>query len=252
MATYNKRGGKKFNSNRKVSNKENVESTTAEVFESLDSGATKTEKFVAKYQSIIFSSVVLIAISVFFYLAYKTFVIEPKNEDAITELNQAQYYFNLALNNEEQNDLFNSAINGGGGKFGFLDIIQNYENTPSSNLAIFSTGMSYLNLKKYDKVIEYLKDFKSKDVLLSSIAKGVLGDAYLQIGDQKNALLSYNKASSFEENTFTTPKYLYKAGLLSLRLGEKKTALKYFKKIKSDFPDSKEGKFIDIQIAKTE
>ena len=252
MATYNKRGGKKFNSKRKVLNKENVESTTAEVFESLDSGATKTEKFVAKYQSLIFSSVVLIAISVFVYLAYKTFVLEPKNEDAITELNQAQYYFNLALNNEQQNDLFNSAINGGGGKFGFLDIIQNYENTPSSNLAIFSTGMSYLNLKQYDKVIEYLKDFKSKDVLLSSIAKGVLGDAYLQIGDQKNALLSYDKASSFEENIFTTPKYLYKAGLLSLRLGEKKTAFEYFKKIKSDFPDSKEGKFIDIQIAKTE
>ena len=252
MATYNKRGGKKFNSKRKVLNKENVESTTAEVFESLDSGATKTEKFVAKYQSLIFSSVVLIAISVFVYLAYKTFVLEPKNEDAITELNQAQYYFNLALNNEQQNDLFNSAINGGGGKFGFLDIIQNYENTPSSNLAIFSTGMSYLNLKQYDKVIEYLKDFKSKDVLLSSIAKGVLGDAYLQIGDQKNALLSYDKASSLEENIFTTPKYLYKAGLLSLRLGEKKTAFEYFKKIKSDFPDSKEGKFIDIQIAKTE
>ena len=252
MATYNKRGGKKFNSKRKVLNKKNLESTTAEVFESLDSGATKTEKFVVKYQSLIFSSVVLIAISVFLYLAYKTFVLEPKNEDAITELNQAQYYFNLALNNEQQNDLFNSAINGGGGKFGFLDIIQNYENTPSSNLAIFSTGMSYLNLKQYDKVIEYLKDFESKDVLLSSIAKGVLGDAYLQIGDQKNALLSYDKASSFEENIFTTPKYLYKAGLLSLRLGEKKTALEYFKKIKSDFPDSKEGKFIDIQIAKTE
>ena len=252
MATYNKRGGKKFNSKRKVLNKKNLESTTAEVFESLDSGATKTEKFVVKYQSLIFSSVVLIAISVFLYLAYKTFVLEPKNEDAITELNQAQYYFNLALNNEQQNDLFNSAINGGGGKFGFLDIIQNYENTPSSNLAMFSTGMSYLNLKQYDKVIDYLKDFESKDVLLSSIAKGVLGDAYLQIGDQKNALLSYDKASSFEENIFTTPKYLYKAGLLSLRLGEKKTALEYFKKIKSDFPDSKEGKFIDIQIAKTE
>tara|TARA_A100001015_G_scaffold25807_1_gene29017 strand:+ start:1694 stop:2452 length:759 start_codon:yes stop_codon:yes gene_type:complete len=252
MATYNKRVGKKINSKRKVLNKKNLESTTAEVFESLDSGATKTEKFVVKYQSLIFSSVVLIAISVFLYLAYKTFVLEPKNEDAITELNQAQYYFNLALNNEQQNDFFNSAINGGGGKFGFLDIIQNYENTPSSNLAMFSTGMSYLNLKQYDKVIDYLKDFESKDVLLSSIAKGVLGDAYLQIGDQKNALLSYDKASSFEENIFTTPKYLYKAGLLSLRLGEKKTALEYFKKIKSDFPDSKEGKFIDIQIAKTE
>ena len=87
--------------------------------------------------------------------------------------------------------------------------------------------------------------------MLSSIAKGVLGDADLQIGDQKNALLSYDKASSFKANSYTTPKYLYKAGLLSLRLG-KKSIKEYFKKSKSDFPDSKEAKFIDIQIKKTE
>ena len=78
MATYNKRGGKKFNSKRKVLDKENLESTTAEVFESLDSGATKTEEFVSKYQNLILSSVVLIAISVFVYLAYRTFVLDPK------------------------------------------------------------------------------------------------------------------------------------------------------------------------------
>ena len=252
MATYNKRGGKRFNSKRKILNKEEAESTTAEVFESLDSGASKTEKLVSKYQSLIFSSFIIVTVSVFVFLAYKTFILEPKKEDAITELNQAQYYFNLALNTEEQNDFFNYAINGGGGKFGFLDIIQNYENTPSSNLAVFSIGMSYLNLKQYDKVIQYLKDFKSDDVLLSSIAKGVLGDAYLQIGDQKKALISYEKAFSFNENSYTTPKYLYKAGMLSMRLGEKKSASEYFKKIKSDFPGSKEAKFIDIQIAKTE
>ena len=112
--------------------------------------------------------------------------------------------------------------------------------------------MSYLNLKQYDKVIQYLKDFQSEDVLLSSIAKGVLGDAYLQVGDQKSALSSYEKASSFNENNFTTPKYLYKAGLLSIRLGQKETASKYFKKIKNKYPTSKEAEFIDIQIAKTE
>ena len=48
--------------------------------------------------------------------------------------------------------------------FGFLDIIQNYDNTPSSNLAIFSTAMSYFNLRQYDKVIEYLENFKSEDI----------------------------------------------------------------------------------------
>tara|TARA_B100000575_G_scaffold259781_1_gene232264 strand:+ start:24078 stop:24836 length:759 start_codon:yes stop_codon:yes gene_type:complete len=252
MATYNKRGGKRYNSKKKVLDKENLESTTAEVFESLDTGASKTENFVSKYQALIISGVIIITTVVFSYMAYNKFILEPKKEDATTELNQAQYYFNLALNNEDSKGLFVNAINGGGGKFGFLDIIENYDNTPSSNLAVFSVGMSYLNLNKYDKVIEYLKDFESQDILLSSIAQGVLGDAYLQLGDQKSALESYEKATSLNSNNFTTPKYLYKAGLLSISLGKNKAASQYFKKIKNDFPDSKEAEFIDIQIAKTE
>ena len=252
MATYNKRGGKRFNSKKKGIKKDEIQSTTAEVFENLDTGASKTENFVLKYQNMIISGVALITLSIFIFLAYNTYILEPKKTDAVTELNQAQYYFNLALNNNGSKEFFNSAINGGGGKFGFLDIIENYNNTPSSNLAKFSVGMSYLNLKEYDKVIYYLNDFQSEDILLSSIAMGVLGDSYLEIGDQKNALLSYEKASIHNQNNYTTPKYLYKAGLLSFKLGKKSNASEYFKKIKNDFPDSQEAKFIDIQIAKTE
>ena len=128
MATYNKRGGKRYNSRKRISNKETIESTTAEVFETLDTGASKSEQFVSKYQIPIISGVVLITISVFVYLAYDSFILNPKKEDAVTELNQAQYYFNLALNTEDSKDLFKNAINGAGGKFGFLDIIENQMN----------------------------------------------------------------------------------------------------------------------------
>ncbi len=252
MATYSKRAGKRYNSKKRVLNKDKIESTTAEVFETLDSGASKTESLVSKYQNLIISVVVVITVSLFIYLSYETFIYEPNKKDAIRDLNQAQYYFSLALDSDDPKDLFNNAINGGGGKFGFLDIIQNYENTPSSNIAVFSLGMSYLNLKQYEKVIYYLEDFKSKDILLSSIAMGVLGDAYLEVGDQKNAISSYEKASQFNSNNFTTPKYLYKAGLLSLEMGNKLSASKFFRKIKSDFPSSKEAEFIDIQISKSE
>ena len=91
MATYNKRGGKRYNSRKRVSNKEIIESTTAEVFETLDSGASKSEQIVSKYQIPIISGVVLITISVFFYLAYDSVILNPNKEDAGTALNQAQY-----------------------------------------------------------------------------------------------------------------------------------------------------------------
>ena len=52
MATYKKRGGKKS-----IRSEKNVdiiqESKTAEVFETLDNTASKTEEWVVKYQNVI-------------------------------------------------------------------------------------------------------------------------------------------------------------------------------------------------------
>jgi hypothetical protein len=47
MATYKKRGAKKSVNSPQLSEQE-IESTTAEVFETLDARASKTEEFVAK------------------------------------------------------------------------------------------------------------------------------------------------------------------------------------------------------------
>ena len=83
MATYKKRGAKKSIS----SSKENdiaVESTTAEVFEALDSSASKTEEWVVKYQNIILTIIGVVAIGVLGYLGYNNFVVEPKQREAVS------------------------------------------------------------------------------------------------------------------------------------------------------------------------
>jgi len=134
MATYKKRGAKKSIS----SSKENdiaVESTTAEVFEALDSSASKTEEWVVKYQNIILTIIGVVAIGVLGYLGYNNFVVEPKQREAVSELNQAQYYFELAVNSVDSDSLYSRALRGGEGKYGFLDIIENYKGTPAAKLA---------------------------------------------------------------------------------------------------------------------
>ena len=123
MATYKKRGGKKS-----ISSKKNIdviqESKTAEVFETLDNTASKTEEWVVKYQNIILSSIGSVAIIVLCYLGYQNFIILPKSQEAISELNQAQYYFELAVNDQSSDSLYMRALYGGEGKYGFLDIIE--------------------------------------------------------------------------------------------------------------------------------
>ena len=92
MATYKKRGAKKTlgPTNRSEQLKE---SKTAEVFDTLDVTANKTEQWVVKYQNIILIFIGTIAICVLSYLGYQNFVYIPKAREATSELNQAQYYF---------------------------------------------------------------------------------------------------------------------------------------------------------------
>lgn len=251
MATYKKRGAKKSIAKPQAEEQE-LESTTAEVFESLDVSASKTEEFVANNQNTILSIIAVITVVVLGYMAYDVYVLEPKNETAISELNQAQYYFNLAVNGEENNSLFERAINGGDGKYGFLDIIDNYSGTSAAGLAQYSIGMAYFNTKQYEKAIGSLENFSSDDVLLSALANGTLGDAHAQLGNKEKAFKFYKTAIQASENAFTTPKYLFKAGLLGASLNKKSEALGYFKRIKEEFSTSKEALQIEIQIGRLE
>ena len=156
------------------------ESTTAEVFETLDSTASRTEEWISRYQNFILTAVGLIALSVLSYLGYQNYIFEPKKTEAVSELSQAQYYFELAVNGQESDSLFRRALNGGEGKYGFLDIIDNYAGTPAAKLATYSAGMAYLNLGDYVNAIAYLDQFDTDDVMLKALAKGAIGDAFAE------------------------------------------------------------------------
>jgi len=154
MATYKKKGLK-----RKTSNSDINQSTTAEVFDTLDQSASSTERIVAKYQKHIIGSVLVIVIMVLGFLGYSSLVLEPNSDEANNELFTAQNYFSLALEDNENSDsLFLMSLNGGEGKYGFLDIIENYSGTNASQLSYYSAGMAYYNLNDFENAIKYLKE----------------------------------------------------------------------------------------------
>ena len=249
MATYKKRGSKKS----KISSKqieEVQESTTAEVFETLDSTASKTEEWVVRYQNVILTFIGIVAVGVLGYLGYQNYVIEPKTKEAISELNQAQFYFELAVNSQDSDSLYKRALNGGEGKYGFLDIIKNYEGTTAAKLATYSAGMAYLNIKDYQNAIAYLDQFNSEDVLLGALAKGAIGDAFAQMGQLEEAFDYYVTASNINNNMYSTPKFLYKAAMIGSKLGKDSQALTYLERIDKEFKESQEANMVAVQIAK--
>lgn len=253
MATYKKRGYKPKNKAEEVEQVEE-QSTTAEVFNTLDEGASKTEEWVAANQKYILGAVGLIALVILGYLGFQKFIQEPKEQEATNEMYKAQQYFDNAVNGNTtlRDSLYTLALNGGEGKYGFLEIIENYGGTKAANLANYYAGFSYLNMNKYQEAIEYLDNFKSDDQMLGPLALGGIGDAFSQLDQVEEALGYYEKAAQAKTNDFTTPKFLLKAAITAISLGKADVAITYLERIKEEFPKSVEANQADVHLGKAQ
>ncbi|MEH6538071.1 MAG: tetratricopeptide repeat protein [Psychroserpens sp.] len=255
MATYKKRGYKPKAVKGKGDGIDGLgqDSTTAEVFNTLDEGANKAEDFVARNQKGIFVIIGLAAVIVLGYLGYDKFIAEPKGEEAMNEMYTAQKHFDEAVNAVSGKDsLYTLALEGSGGKYGMVEIVNEYGSTPAGNLANYYAGMAYLNTKDYTNAVKYLADFSTDDAVLGPLAKGGTGDAFAQLDQLPDALEEYEKAIAASSNGYTTPMYLFKAANVAQSLGQFDKALGYFKRIKSEFSDSDQAKNIDSFIGRAE
>jgi len=158
----------------------------------LESALTRTEQFVEDNQRKITYVIGAVIVLVGAFLAFNRFYLQPKEQEALTQMFMAENYF--------EKDSFNLAINGDGNYLGFLDIIDDYGMTKSSNRAKYYAGISYLHLGQYEDAIDYLKKFKTDDLLLAPVKAGAIGDAMLELGKTDDALKQYKKAYSETEN----------------------------------------------------
>ncbi len=191
------------------------------------------QDFLEKHQTSLIAAAVGLILLIGGYLGYKYGYVAPKEKAASEAIYQAEYQF--------KRDSFNLALtNPGNGGEGFLDIIDNYSGTKTANLAKYYAGISYLNLGNYDVAIEYLKDYDAEDDVTPITKLGAIGDAYAELGDLAQAKSYYEKAVSYE-NEFLTPYYLNKLAILEIKEGNNDAAIKYFERIKKDFPSSAEA-----------
>lgn len=249
MATYKKKGQKKI----KNAPIEQVEehSATAEVFNSLDETASKSEQWIEKYQKPLFSSLVGIVVVILGYIAYNSYVLEPKEQEAANELSFPKENFDLAISATTPSDsIFSLALNGSNGKYGFVDIADKYSGTNAGNLANYYAGISYLKINDYKNAISYLEKFSSSDALLAPAALGAIGDAFADLNQNEDALSYYLKAANTQPNASTTPLYLLKAGNTALDLNDAAQAEELFTQIKEQYSESALANNIEMHINK--
>ena len=184
-----------------------------------------------------------VAIVLIGFLGYKNFIIKPKEKEARSMIFMAENYFQV--------DSYEKALNGKPPSImGFLDIIDEYGNTPTGNLAKYYAGLCYLHLGKYDDAVDYLKKYRTHSEIMKPLSLGALGDAYSQLKDYDAAAKHYLRAAKCKNNTFTSPFFYMKAGLTFETLQEYENALKYYEKIKKDFPKSQEAGKVDKYIGR--
>ena len=217
---------------------------TEDQFAQIEETLTRTEQFIEENQKSLMTIVGAIVGIVALFSVYQNFYIAPMEEEAQAEMYMAELYF--------QKDSFNLALNGDGQYLGFLDVADDYSSTNVGQLANYYAGLCYLNTADFDNAIEYLGDFSSDDIVLSSLALGCMGDAYMELGDVDAALDAYASAVSNSSNDFTAPRYMMKQALIHDANGDSDKALNLYKSIKNDYKTSREANGIEKYIAKVE
>lgn len=157
---------------------------------------------------------------------------DGREADAQKALYKAVYDFEA--------DSLSLALNGKGGNEGLLSIADNYKGTDAGNLASFYAGVALLKDGKFDEAITRLKAFSSSDILLQARAYSLIGDAYMEKDDAKEAIDYYKRASNHKANQFFTPGYLLKLGLAYEKNNQPNDAASTYKRIIEEFPMSSE------------
>jgi tetratricopeptide (TPR) repeat protein len=206
---------------------------------------TRLEHFIHKNKnalSYVLSGVLLV---ILLFIAYKFFIVKPKEKEAGELIFMAQMYF--------QKDSFEIALNGKEESFyGFQGIVDEYGSTPTGNLAKYYAGICYLRLGEYEDAIKYLKKFRTNSEMLKPLKIGAIGDAYSQLTEYEKAAEYYMKAAKAKKNSFTAPYFYMKAGLVYEKLEDLEKAKEVYQTVKDEFPKTQEAGNADKYLGRVE
>lgn len=173
----------------------------------------------------------------------KLYMLPEREAKAQKAMYISQFYF--------EQDSFKIALNGGSpfkNAMGFKKIIDEYSFTKSANLSKYYAGICELRMGNYAKAIDYLESYSPKDDLLRAETYSLLGDAYSEKGTTDKALNYYAKSTECVDNKLVSPILCLKAAMAHEKFNKKEEALKFYNKIKNEYPSSEQAQQVDKYI----
>lgn len=189
------------------------------------------ETWMERHPKLVGGFALVIALMVVGYFGF-TYYKDSLEAEAQKEMFQAIYYFEA--------DSLNLALNGDGNNLGFIDIIDEFGITDAANLAHFYAGVSFLKQGKFEAARLYLSDFSSNDLLIQARAYSLIGDAYMEEQNYKDAARYYEKAANHRPNKYFTPAYLMKAALAYEKSEQREKAIQAYDEVITKYWESAE------------
>jgi tetratricopeptide (TPR) repeat protein len=168
------------------------------------------------------------------YFGYKNYILEPKKQEAVEASFVAQQYFSQ--------DSLQLALRGDGNYLGFLDIADEYGGTPVGNLSNYYIGLIYLKQGNYQQAVDYLEEFDTDSYLLEPMKLGALGNAHTELDNFEAAADYFLEAANLRPNDLTTPRYLFKAGLLLEKTEQYPKAQEVFERLQDEYGNTNYGR----------
>ena len=214
---------------------------SAKAIENVEQTLTKTEQFLEQnYKPLLYVlAAAVVLVGIVWLIRMRT---TKQNEEALSQMFMAEQYFGT--------DSLNLALYGDGNNLGFIDIADEYKATKSGKLANFYAGACLMHMGQFEEALDYLNKYTVKDEILAPEAKGLIGDANVELGDTESGIKYYLEAASMADNSFHSPIYLMKAGMIRETDGDYAGALELYQRIQDKYPESNEGRSIDKYIAR--
>lgn len=206
---------------------------------------TATESFFDRYKKIFIIGGAAVVIIILGVVGYQKFVTEPHNEESQDAYWNAFYEYQFADSTElayEGNENFS----------GFQDVASEFDGTPGGEIANYAMATHAMEQERWEDALGYLEDCDFDDVMLGTLVIGMMGDCYVELGEYESAAEKFEEAAKREENEFTSPMFLKKAGLVYEELGNNEAAVVAYQKIKDDWSASIEAADIDKFIVKAQ
>ena len=202
----------------------------------------QSEAFFLKYKKAIITVVVALIVIIVGAVLYKTYIAEPREQQASTAIARGQQYFEMGL--------FQQALEGDStGYKGFAKLADEYSTTAAGNLANLYAGLCNAQLGKWEAAVKFLEAYDlSEDAMVSPAAMGALGNAYAHLNQLDKAVSTLKKAAEKADNNSLSPTFLIQAGQILESQGKNDEALKLYQTVKEKYFNSMQYQTIDGYI----